>query len=51
MFLRPPIFLPLGNSHSMFGAEGVCSEKGRHQILNVLIARENITTKSTKDAK
>ncbi len=29
--------------------EGACPEIGRHPNLNVLIAKENISTKSTKD--
>jgi hypothetical protein len=41
MFLMPPVFLPLGSSHSMFGAEGVCPEKGRHPIRNALKERED----------
>jgi len=31
--------------------EGACPEIRRHPKLNVLIAKENISTKSTKDTK
>jgi len=32
-------------------AEGACPETGQHPKLNVLMAKENFSTKSTKDIK
>ncbi len=37
-FLRPPV--SFSENHSLYGAEGVCFEKGSHPILNALKERE-----------
>ncbi len=46
-----PIFLGGGSAHTELQPKGSALKKGGHPILNALIARENIITKSKKDTK